>query len=435
MLLSFKSRILDYIKNNYNFYGGQLVSQKKSPIKSQNETPKVEYYRTPLKDPQKKFTPNDQYFTISVYVVIVVAICALIVRVIMTPHAVSNSLLNVFSVLMPFLVGLLIALVLNPIIRRLIILLNEKCSIKSLRICKALSLIITYLGVFGILAICVLYIMPQLVISVSELVNKLPELYTVTYDFFNNLQERFPNLDVSELQKMVDELLPEVVNALKKMATDLVPAVYNVSMGIISGVLNFIIAIIVSVYMLVDSKHLVHSLHKVICSFVPLRFIDVTLDIVKECNHIFTSFITGKAIDSTIIGILCFILMNIFNMQYSLLISVIVGITNMIPYFGPFIGAVPGVLIFLLISPLKALGFALLIFVLQQFDGLYLGPKILGDSTGLKPLWIIFSITVGGSLAGVIGMFLSVPVVAILYYVLNLILEYRLKKRSITIKD
>ena len=125
--------------------------------------------------------------------------------------------------------------------------------------------------------------------------------------------------------------------------------------------------------------------------------------------------------------------MNIFSMPYALLISVIVGITNMIPYFGPFIGAVPGAIILLIIDPLTALGFVVLIFLLQQFDGLYLGPKILGDTVGLKPLWIIVSITVGGSVAGVLGMFLSVPVVAVLRYLLNLYLEYRLEKRHITI--
>ena len=118
-------------------------------------------------------------------------------------------------------------------------------------------------------------------------------------------------------------------------------------------------------------------------------------------------------------------------MPYALLISVIVGITNMIPYFGPFIGAVPGAIILLIINPLTALGFVILIFLLQQFDGLYLGPKILGGTVGLKPLWIIVSITVGGSVAGVLGMFLSVPVVAVLRYLFGLYLEYRLKKRHI----
>lgn len=423
------------------------MSQKKSNIKNRPTSAKPaipvkssvpkdsETVEQQPKEPQRKFMANDLYFTISIYVLVVVAISTLIIRVIMTPHAVSNSLANLLGILMPFLMGLLIALVLNPIVKRLIRFLNEKCNIKNMRICKTAALVITYLFVFGILAICVLYIIPQIIISITELVNKLPELYNVTYDFFNNLQERFPTLDVTELQKMVDEILPEVVNTLRNVATGLVPAVYNISVGIVSGVLNFIIAVIVSVYMLVDKTSLQHSMRKIIYGFVPVSFIDVTMDIVNECNHVFTNFITGKAVDSAIIGILCFIFMNIFNMQYSLLISVIVGITNMIPYFGPFIGAVPGVLILLLISPLKAFGFAVLILVLQQFDGLYLGPKILGESIGLKPLWIIFSITIGGSLAGVLGMFLSVPLVAILYYVLNLILEYRLKKRNITLKD
>ena len=124
--------------------------------------------------------------------------------------------------------------------------------------------------------------------------------------------------------------------------------------------------------------------------------------------------------------------MTIFRMPYTLFISLIVGVTNMIPYFGPFIGAIPGILIILFISPLRAVGFAILILALQQFDGLILGPKILGDSTGMKPLWIIFAISIGGSIAGVIGMFLGVPLVAFLSYLLDRYLDHRLRKKSIT---
>jgi predicted PurR-regulated permease PerM len=153
----------------------------------------------------------------------------------------------------------------------------------------------------------------------------------------------------------------------------------------------------------------------------------------SECNKIFSGFIIGKSIDSLIIGILCFILMTLFKMPYALIISAIVGVTNMIPYFGPFIGAVPGTIILLLMSPLRAFGFIILIFVLQQFDGLYLGPKILGDSTGLKPLWIIFAITLGGNLAGVLGMFFGVPIIAVIAYLANNIIERKLKSKDITI--
>ena len=124
--------------------------------------------------------------------------------------------------------------------------------------------------------------------------------------------------------------------------------------------------------------------------------------------------------------------MTILQLPYTLLISVIVGVTNMIPYFGPFIGAFPGILIMLFVRPIKALIFAVMILCLQQFDGLILGPKILGDSTGMKPLWIIFAITIGGSMFGLVGMFLGVPVVAIISYLLDLYLQYRLEKRNIS---
>ena len=144
----------------------------------------------------------------------------------------------------------------------------------------------------------------------------------------------------------------------------------------------------------------------------------------------FSVFISGKTLDSIIIGILCFIFMTILRLPYALLISVIVGVTNMIPYFGPFIGAVPGAFIILLIDPIQMLIYLLLILVLQQFDGLYLGPKILGDSTGLRPIWIIFAITIGGAVGGFIGMFLGVPCVAVIAFLTGRWVENRLQQKS-----
>ena len=141
-------------------------------------------------------------------------------------------------------------------------------------------------------------------------------------------------------------------------------------------------------------------------------------------HRIFSSFIAGKSLDSLIIGILCFILMSIFNMPFALIISIIVGITNMIPYVGPWIGAIPGFFIIFITDPLQSLFYALLIFALQQFDGLYLGPKILGNSTGLRPVWIIFAISIGVAmgnsfLGSALGMFLGVPAVAVVANLLD----------------
>ena len=158
------------------------------------------------------------------------------------------------------------------------------------------------------------------------------------------------------------------------------------------------------------------------------------MSVSKDCSAIFSSYVVGKSVDSLIIGIICFVAMLALKLPYAVLMSVIVGVTNMIPYFGPFIGAVPGVLLYLCFDPVKALIFAIMILILQQFDGWILGPKILGDSTGLTPLWVIFGITVGGAYWGVIGMFLGVPIVAVIAYLFNLFITSRLKKKNLNIK-
>ena len=198
-------------------------------------------------------------------------------------------------------------------------------------------------------------------------------------------------------------------------------------------VISFIISIMVSVYMISDHKNLFYQGKRLIYAILPYKPANTLRNVLRESGRIFTSFIFGKALDSLIIGIICFIAMVIFRFPYAVLISVVVGITNMIPYFGPYIGGAVGFLFILIVSPFKALLFALLILVIQQFDGLYLGPKILGDKTGLKPLWVIFSITVGGSLFGVLGMFLGVPCVAVLGYILNQVVTHFLGKKNITV--
>ena len=182
--------------------------------------------------------------------------------------------------------------------------------------------------------------------------------------------------------------------------------------------------------MLYDKKTLGTALHRFLYALLSEKTANHIIDTAKDCHRIFSGFISGKTLDSIIIGILCFIFMTILRLPYALLISVIVGVTNMIPYFGPFIGAVPGAFIILLIDPIQMLIYLLLILVLQQFDGLYLGPKILGDSTGLRPIWIIFAITIGGAVGGFIGMFLGVPCVAVIAFLTGRWVENRLQQKS-----
>jgi predicted PurR-regulated permease PerM len=185
--------------------------------------------------------------------------------------------------------------------------------------------------------------------------------------------------------------------------------------------------------MLLDKEIMLKGIKKFIYATLDKPKAKSLIDTLKESNAIFSGFIIGKLIDSLIIGVLCFIFTSILKLPYAMIISIVVGITNMIPYFGPFIGAVPGGLLLLMISPAYCVKFIILIFILQQFDGLILGPKILGNSTGLRPFWIIFAITVGGWVGGVLGMFLGVPFVAVIANLVDKFINKQLTKKNISI--
>lgn len=382
-------------------------------------------------DKRQRFLPNNRYFTICIYAVTVILLGALIVRVVMTPFAVTNGIKRVLNVLMPFLMGILIAMIMNPIINWISQIMEQFLKLKKKKVRIILASVLAYMLVLGLILICIIFIVPQVFSSISELVNSLPRMYRLTTDFFNNLQQHFPNTDMSDIQKTVNDMLPSLITTIRNFSTDIVPAIYSASVSIVQWLLNAIVAVIVSIYILGDKKNLKKLIKIILYSFVPEEYISGSIQILRECNNIFTNFMVSKALDSLIIGCLCFIFMTIFGLDYAVLISMVVGITNMIPYFGPFIGAIPGFLILLIVNPWKSLGFLVLILILQQFDGLYLGPKLMGSSVGMKPLWIIVSITLGGKIAGVLGMFLSVPIGAILVYLATLLIDRILLKKNI----
>ena len=382
--------------------------------------------------PEKRhhFEPNDNYFTISVYAIAVIAIGAVIIRAIFSFESLVGGIRSAFNVLMPFVIGALLAFILNPAVRKVMQFLEKVCHVRILKLRKLLAIAITYIIFLGFITVTIFGIVPQVANSIIELINNIPASINYIYDLLDILKEHFPSLDIAGLEKATNDTIPTLLNTLKDFATNLIPAIYTISMYIVNWIVDIVIAIIVSVYMLSDKKQLRNSCKAMVYAFVPQKWVQILVEVLQECNNLFSSFVIGKAIDSLIIGILCFILMNIFRLPYAVLISVIVGITNMIPYFGPFIGAIPGILILLIVSPIKALVFLILILCLQQFDGLILGPKILGNSTGLRPLWIIIAITVGGTVGGVLGMFLGVPIVAFLRYLMNRLIQHRLRKKN-----
>ena len=381
-----------------------------------------------------KFESNKKYFTISIYTIIVVTICALIIKTIFSWERTAQLLHMFFNALSPFLIGFLIAYILNPIVN----LLDEKLCKQFLHISRpgiriGISLFLSYLFAIGLFGIVVAFLIPQIVRNITDLASRVPDWINEITLFLLNLKVYFPNVDMNALAESAEKYMLNLldIKAMTAWITSIVPQILIGTFSFVKAISTTLIAIIVSCYMLYDKKTLSRALHRFLYALLPKKRADSMIDTAKDCHRIFSGFISGKTLDSIIIGILCFIFMTVLKLPYTLLISLIVGVTNMIPYFGPFIGAVPGAFIILLIDPLQMVIYLILILVLQQFDGLYLGPKILGDSTGLRPIWIIFAITIGGAVGGFIGMFLGVPCVAVIAFLTGRWVDNRLEKKQI----
>ena len=206
-----------------------------------------------------------------------------------------------------------------------------------------------------------------------------------------------------------------------------------ISSTIYTVVFQLFVGLITAFYLLMDKERFCNQSKKICYATMRRETCESLIYWTRHASHIFAGFISGKILDSIIIGVLCYLGMLLFKMEYALLISVIVGVTNIIPFFGPFIGAVPSILILLIVNPYSALWFAVFILVLQQLDGNVIGPLILGDYVGISPLWIMISIVIGGGLFGFVGMLLSVPVFALIYAIIKALLENRLKKRGLPV--
>lgn len=222
-----------------------------------------------------------------------------------------------------------------------------------------------------------------------------------------------------------------LVNYIIKFATNLIPAFGGFLADILSSIWNVVLGIIVSVYLLIDKEKLCALSKKITYGLFSKEYADGIIELAHRSNYTFGRFIVGKIIDSLIIGILTFIVLTIFSIPYTILVSAIVCITNVIPFFGPFIGAIPSFIIILFISPVKAIWFLVIILFIQQLDGNVIGPKILGDSIGISAFWILFSILVAGKLLGIIGMIIGVPLFAIFYSIVKYFIESKLRKKGL----
>ena len=363
--------------------------------------------------------------------ILIVAACSIVIAVIMHWESVMVELSRLIKVLMPFILGIVLAFLINPLVGNVHQFLNHFIfKDKREKGCKYISVALSYLILLGILAVTIVYIVPQISESLKELTRSLGYGYNYVINNTAEIQQKYPVLPMEDIKQLLLKVVPENIFGYgTDLAKFVFPYLYNLSASFIKGFIDVIFGIVISCYIILDKEKISKQIRRVIYAFTNKKQAPVIWETFRECNHIFNGFLYGKTIDSLIIGVLSLIVMSVIQLPYGLLLSVIVGVTNMIPYFGPFIGAIPGVIIYLVIEPKYAIIYVIMILVLQQFDGLYLGPKILGDLTGIKPLWVIFGITVGGAYFGVLGMFLGVPTVAVVMHIVNVIMEKKIKKR------
>ena len=281
-------------------------------------------------------------------------------------------------------------------------------------------------------------ILPQLYSSIETIVVNSPEYYAKVLEWLERRLQDHPELEEyaaqalsttsDQLMDLVrDKLLPSMGNVITSVTTGVFAAV--------KGVYNLIIGIIVSVYLLSNREAVRSGTRKVLYSVFSIETAERIRTGINFVDRTFMGFISGKLLDSAIIGLVCYIVCAILKMPYALLVSVMIGVTNIIPFFGPLIGAVPAAFIILLVNPFKCLIFVIFIVVLQQIDGNILGPKILGSTVGINGFWIMFSIILGGGLFGFKGMILGVPVFVVIYTALTELVNKRLKENDLPQDD
>lgn len=349
--------------------------------------------------------------------------------------SITSVLSTILGILFPFLLGCVLAFILTPIVTKVERFLQHRVFNKSHpKIARSAGIIVAYGVLILAMGSFIYLLVPQLIQSLRSVTSYVAYYWNTHANEINDIIAKlasFSGQESNDLVTTIQKLISEGVSQLLSMSNILISNVVSISVSISNFLVQIFVALCAGIYLLIEKEHFAAQSKKILCAFMPTQIVRLLVKWARKSHAIFAGFINGKIVDSVIIGILCYIAMMVLKLDYALLISVVVGITNILPFFGPFIGAIPSVLILLLISPWQALEFAILILVLQQIDGNIIGPRVLGDTLGLSPFWIMLSIIVGSGLFGFVGILLGVPVFALIYAIVQATVEYRLEKRGL----
>jgi predicted PurR-regulated permease PerM len=352
----------------------------------------------------------------------IILITFILFRVVNDIELLTNGVSIFISYISSFIWAFGIAYLLNPIM----VYIEKKLHTR-----RVITLLAIYIFVIGILYFSITILTPNIGDSVSELASLTPEYISKTQTWFYKNMDKIQLLDKYGITEYLNENTTTLMSKLSNYLNVGINVAFLTAIGFTSSIMKFSFGFIVSIYLLKDKEILILNIKKLIYAILSKEKADSFIIFGDEVNNIFSNFVIGKTIDSLIIALMCFVGLSIFGVPYTVLISLIIGITNMIPYFGPLIGMVPAFIITLFYSPIAAFWVLVFIIALQQFDGLYLGPKILGNSLGLSPLLIILAILIGGGAFGLLGMFLGAPTLAVIILLANRAINRKLEEKNI----
>ena len=396
------------------------------------------YYKNSPKFGRKGPSKLRQQFNRGMTYFLVIVACILVYFAMLRVEAISNTLSKILSILKPVLYGCGIAYLLNPIVKSVDaylvpVLEKHMKKEKAKKVSRSIGVIVALVVLITVVSTLINMLIPELITSIRNLIFTLPAQINQLVKEINNIQ-----LDDSTTTAVLKNAMNEASASLQKwMRTDLLDKVNEVMTHLTVGLYTLImemfhavIGVIVSVYILFGKETFINQSKKAAYAIFPAERANLLIHIAVKTNEIFGGFIIGKMIDSIIIGILCFIGTSILKMPYAMLVSVIVGVTNVIPFFGPFLGAIPSAILILLDDPMKCLYFVIMILIIQQLDGNVIGPKVVGSAIGLNSFWVLIAVLVGGGLFGFFGMALGVPIFAVIYRYISMNTNDRLRRKN-----
>jgi predicted PurR-regulated permease PerM len=381
------------------------------------------------------------YWRVGVTVFLTVAAILLFYDILFGRRVLLSLLDALAGSLKPVAYGALIAYLLAPVIdfwERLLFREQVSQAQRARKLCargpRAVSLLLTWIMIGVAVWVLLSVLLPDVYLSIHQLIGNVETYYNTVRGWIERLLEANPEVETWATAQM-NTYYTEMTDWLTKSALPQAQTLMTVVSGGVFQVLKFLsnllVGIIVSLYLLATKERCAAHCRKLVCGFLSPENGQWLFRGVRRADIIFSGFVRGKLLDSLIIGVLCFIGCRLLSIPYTPLVSVIVGVTNIIPFFGPFLGAIPSILLILLAEPIKAVYFLLFVIFLQQLDGNIIGPKLLGDRTGLSSLWVIIAILVGGGFFGVPGMFFGVPVCACLYAFVSFLTRTRLRRRGL----